>query len=156
MARRRTDDGPLAPAMDMTPMIDCVFLLLIFFMITTVFKNPAQLKMVLPDAFNPQKLDKKQIIVELDAEGTIQIDGKPVTFDSYDSFLVNEKQKTGNKSIVIRADKAAKHGDVLKLMRLAKAVAIETIAISTENKGIDQDTGPRTAFDRAKAAREKK
>jgi len=155
MARRKKDEGPLGPAMDMTPMIDCVFLLLIFFMITTVFKNPAQLKMTLPDAYNPAKLDKKQIIVELDAEGTIQIGGKPVTFDSFDSFLVNEKQKTGNKSIVIRADKAAKHGDVLKLMRLAKAVAIETIALSTENKGVDKDTGPGTAFDRAKAKKTK-
>jgi biopolymer transport protein ExbD len=153
---RKREDNSIGPALDMTPMIDCVFLLLIFFMITTVFKNPAQLKMVLPDAFNPIKLDKKLIQVELDAEGTIQIDGKPVTFDSYDSFLVNEKQKTGQKSIVIRADKAAKHGDVLKLMRLAKSVSIETIAIATENKGVDQDTGPRTAFDRAKAARDKK
>ncbi|MDP2981997.1 MAG: biopolymer transporter ExbD [Candidatus Latescibacter sp.] len=152
---RKKDEEREGPAMDMTPMIDCVFLLLIFFMITTVFKNPAQLKMTLPDAYNPAKLDKKQIIVELDAEGTIQIGGKPVTFDSFDSFLLNEKQKTGDKSIVIRADKAAKHGDVLKLMRLTKAVGIETIALSTENIGVDKDTGQETAFDRAKAKKTK-
>jgi biopolymer transport protein ExbD len=155
MPKKRKNEERLEPAMDMTPMIDCVFLLLIFFMITTVFKNPSQLKMTLPDAYNPVKLDKKQITVELDAEGTIAIDGKPVNFDSFDSFLVNEKQKTGNKSIVIRADKAAKHGDVLKLMRMAKAVAIETIALSTENKGVEKETGPGTAFDRAKANRKK-
>jgi len=155
MKKRRKDDGNLAPEMDMTPMIDCVFLLLIFFMITTVFKNPAQLKMTLPDAFNPTKLDTKQITIELDAEGTIAIDGKTVTFDSFDSFLVNEKQKTQNKSIVIRADKNAKHGEVLKLMRLAKGVSIETIALSTENKGVEKDSGPKTAFDRAKAKKNK-
>jgi biopolymer transport protein ExbD len=151
MPKRRKDDGRVDPALDMTPMIDCVFLLLIFFMITTVFKNPAQLKMTLPDAFYPVKLEKKQITIELDAEGTIAIDGKQVTIDQFDSYLVNEKQKTGNKSVVIRADKAAKHGDVLRLMKLSKGVGIETIALSTENKGVEEDTGPKTAFDRAKA-----
>jgi biopolymer transport protein ExbD len=156
MPIRRKDEGRLQPAMDMTPMIDCVFLLLIFFMVTTVFKNPAQLKMTLPDAYNPQKIDKKTITVELDAEGTLAIDGKPSTIDQFDSFLVNEKQKTGNKSIVIRADKAAKHGDVLRIMRLAKGVGIETIALSAENKGVDKEVGPTTAFDRVKAKRKNK
>jgi biopolymer transport protein ExbD len=152
---RRDEEEPGEEEIMIVPLVDIVFLLLIFFMITTVFKNPAQLKMTLPDAYNPMKLDKKLMVVELDAEGTIQIDGKPVTFDSFDSFLVNEKQKTGQKSIVIRADKAARHGDVLKLMRLAKAVAIETIALSTENKGVEKEAGPGTAFDRARAKKKK-
>jgi len=156
MVKRKRDEGRLDPAMDMTPMIDCVFLLLIFFMVTTVFKNPAQLKLTLPDAYFPSKVDKKQITVELDAEGNLAIDGKMSTIDQFDSFLVNEKQKTGNKSIVIRADKVAKHGDVLRIMRLAKGVGIETIALSTENKGVEKDTGPKTAFDRAKAKKQNK
>ncbi|MFA6470648.1 MAG: biopolymer transporter ExbD [Candidatus Latescibacterota bacterium] len=156
MPNKRKDEPRLEPAMDMTPMIDCVFLLLIFFMVTTVFKNPAQLKMTLPDAYFPTKLDSKQITIELDAEGTIAIAGKQATIDQFDSYLVNEKQKSGTKSVVIRADKAAKHGDVLRLMRLAKGVGIETIALSADNKGVDTDTGPITAFDRAKAKRNKK
>lgn len=155
MPKRKKDEDRFEPVMDMTPMIDCVFLLLIFFMVTTVFKNPAQLKMTLPDAYYPVKLDKKQITIELDAEGTTAIDGKQVTIDQFDSYLVNEKQKTGNKSIVIRGDKAAKHGDVLRLMKLAKGVGIETIALSTENKGVEKYAGPGTAFDRARAKKSK-
>jgi len=60
---------------NLTPLIDCVFLLLIFFMVTTVFKNPAQLQMVLPNAENPMKLDKRQLICELDDEDNIALNG---------------------------------------------------------------------------------
>jgi len=116
--------------LDMTPMIDCVFLLLIFFMVTTVFKNPTQLKMTLPDAWNPVKIDQVKITVEVDADGNMAINGKPTTYDQFDAYLVAEKNKTQSKSIVIRADQDAKHGDVLKLMKLAKAVNIEQISMA--------------------------
>lgn len=132
MAIRRKESLVGEAQLDMTPLIDCVFLLLIFFMVTTVFKNPAQLKMTLPEAINPKKLEAKQITVELTADGTIAVNGKTVSIDQFDAYLTMEKQKTQNKSIVIRADKEAKHGDVLKLMKLAKGVAIEQIALAVE------------------------
>lgn len=120
-------------SLDMTPIIDSVFLLLIFFMVTTVLKNPAQLKMTIPEAYNPTKMDKKIITVELTADGVIAVAGKQVALDQFDAFLVQEKQKTQNKTMVIKADKDAKHGDVLKLMKLAKEVQIEQIGIVVED-----------------------
>ena len=118
---------------DLTPLIDCVFLLLIFFMVTTVFKNPAKLKMTLPDAVNPMTLDKRQLLVELDEDGNIALNGTVASFDSFDAYLVSEKQKTGNNTLLIKADVAAKHGDVLKLMKIARSVQIETIAMAVED-----------------------
>lgn len=133
MARRVKSKVYGDASLDMTPIIDSVFLLLIFFMVTTVLKNPAQLKMTLPDAFNPTKMDKKIITVELTADGTIAVAGKQVPLDQFDALLVQEKQKTQNKTVVIKADKDAKHGDVLKLMKLAKEVQIEQIGIEVED-----------------------
>ena len=118
---------------NLTPLIDCVFLLLIFFMVTTVFKNPAQLKMVLPDAENPMKLEKRQLICELDDEDNIALNGKTITLDTFDAELVSQKQITGNSTLLIKADVAAKHGTVLKLMKLARGVQIETIAMAVES-----------------------
>jgi len=117
---------------NLTPLIDCVFLLLVFFMVTTVFKNPAQLKLTLPLAENPQELDKLQLVTELDDEGNVALNSRSVSFDSFDAFLINEKQKLGTNSLLIKADENAKHGDVLKLMRLARAVGIETIAMAVD------------------------
>jgi biopolymer transport protein ExbD len=120
--------------MNMTPMIDCVFLLLIFFMVTTVFKNPAKLTVTLPAAENYKKLDKKQLNLEVDAEGRLALNSQDVTLDSFDAVLMSEKKTTGTNSMVIKADVATKHGLILKIMQLAKSVGIETIAVAIENK----------------------
>lgn len=119
---------------NMTSLIDCVFLLLIFFMVTTVFKNPAQLTLTLPIAQNPQKLDKLQLVAELDDEGNVALNSKVVAFDTFDALLVNEKQKFGVNSLLIKGDENAKHGDVLKLMKIARSVGIETIAMAVDTE----------------------
>ncbi len=120
-------------SLNITPLIDCVFLLLIFFMVTTVFKNPAKLKTQLPYAVNPTTLDKRQLVCELDADGNIALNGTVTSFDSFDAYLVSEKQKTGNNTLLIRADEATKHSDVLKIMKIARSVQIETIAMAVEH-----------------------
>jgi biopolymer transport protein ExbD len=137
MARKKEslqDDAKL----DMTPITDCAFLLLIFFMVTTVFKNPSQLKLTLPEVNKAAELEKKQIVVELTADGSMAIQGKPFSYDQFDAYLIAEKQKSQINSVLIRADKEAKHGEVLKLMKLAKSVAIETIAMQVEDLSIKQ------------------
>lgn len=121
--------------LNITPLIDCVFLLLIFFMVTTVFKNPAQLRMVLPDAKNYDTLEKRQLVCELDDEDNIALNGKVTTIDSFDAELISQKQITSNNTLLIKADIGAKHGTVLKLMKLARGVNIETIAMAVEPVG---------------------
>ena len=135
MAYRRKKEPILEDDIfNMTSLIDCVFLLLIFFMVTTVFKNPAQLTLTLPIAQNPQELDKLQLVAELDSEGNVALNSKVVSFDTFDTFLVNEKQKLGVNSLLIKGDENAKHGDVLKLMKIARSVGIETIAMAVDIK----------------------
>ena len=132
MAKKRVESVLEDDSFNLTPLIDCVFLLLIFFMVTTVFKNPAQLTLKLPMVENPMDLDKRQIIAELNDEGQVALAGKAVTFDSFDAYLQTEKQKLGINSLLIKADEEAKHGDVLKLMLLARSVHIESIAMAVD------------------------
>lgn len=132
MARRKLESVLEDDRFNLTPLIDCVFLLLIFFMVTTVFKNPAQLKLKLPIVENPMELDKRQIIAELNDEGRLALAGKEINFESFDAYLINEKQKLGINSLLIKADEEAKHGDVLKLMLLARGVQIESIAMAVD------------------------
>jgi len=118
--------------LEITPLIDCVFLLLVFFMVTTVFKNPAQLKLTLPMAQNPQQLDKRQLICEVDADGNIALNSKMVSMDTFDAYLINEKTTLGVNSLLIKADENAKHGEIIKLMMIAKSVQIESIAMAVD------------------------
>ena len=134
MAYTRKKESVLeSDTFEMTPLIDAVFLLLIFFMVTTVFKNPAELKLTLPDANNPMQLEKKQLVVEVDSEGQLAINGQAVSFDSFEAYLAQEKRKTGNNTVLIRGDVATRHGDVLKLMKMARAQQIETIAMAVND-----------------------
>jgi len=119
-------------ALEITPLIDCVFLLLVFFMVTTVFKNPAQLKLTLPIAQNPQQLDKRQLICEVDADGNVALNSKMVSMDTFDAYLINEKTNLGVNSLLIKADENAKHGEIIKLMMIAKSVQIESIAMAVD------------------------
>ena len=119
-------------ALEITPLIDCVFLLLIFFMVTTVFKNPQQLTLTLPMANNPQELDKRQIIAELNEAGDVAIDSEEVSMDTVDAYLMTAKQDKGIATLLIKADKQTKHGDVIKLMMMARSVQIESIAMAVD------------------------
>ena len=134
MAYSRKKESVLeSDTFEMTPLIDAVFLLLIFFMVTTVFKNPVELKLSLPDANFPMQLEKKQLVVEVDAEGSLAINGQSVSFDSFEAYLAQEKHKTGNNTVLIRGDVATRHGDILKLMKMARAQQIETIAMAVND-----------------------
>jgi len=133
MAKRKMGSVLEDDSFNLTPLIDCVFLLLIFFMVTTVFKNPAQLKLKLPMVENSMELDKRQIIAELDEEGRVALGGKEVNFETFDAYLIGEKQKLGITSLLIKADEESKHGDVLKLMLLARGVQIESIAMAVDS-----------------------
>ena len=126
-------------AFNLTPLIDCVFLLLIFFMVTTVFKNPAQLELKLPIATNPSKLDKRQIVAELDEEGAVAINSEEVSFDTVDAYLMQVKREFGINSLLIKADQNAKHKDVIKLMMIARNVEIEGIALAVDTPKEEED-----------------
>jgi biopolymer transport protein ExbD len=124
--------------LEITPLIDCVFLLLIFFMVTTVFKDPQQLKLTLPIAANPQELEKRQIVAELDEDGNVAIDSQMVSMDTVDAYLVSAKQDKGIATLLIKADKQTKHGDVIKLMMMARSVQIESIAMAVDTEQQDE------------------
>ncbi|NOQ41366.1 MAG: biopolymer transporter ExbD, partial [Desulfuromusa sp.] len=113
--RRRIQESP---KVDLTPMIDVVFLLLIFFMIsTTVIERPG-LSIDLPTSSSEQiKLNKKEVQVYLAKNGDIYLQRQQVTLDELlqplESFGPTATQKM---TFLLMADKAARHGKVVQLM----------------------------------------
>ena len=57
-----------------------------------------------------------------------------MTLDSFDAMLVEQKKETSNNTLLIKADIAAKHGDVLQIMRLAREVQMETFALAVDTE----------------------
>ncbi len=137
MARHRKDQpksflaegGP-----DMTPLIDCVFLLLIFFMVTTVFLHTKGLEVDMPAQSEATEEKKKDINVLLDRDGKIQIKGEDVLPAALAARLVAAMAEANNENIIIQADGECAQKHVVFVVDKAKAVGVEGIAFVRERE----------------------
>ena len=118
--------------MDMTPLIDCVFLLLVFFMVTTVFKQPYSLQVELPEATQAQVVEEKKLVASITADGRMEINRHPVTLENLEQVLQREKVGTHSLTLVVRTDKKTRHRHLLDLFEVAKRVGIEKIPLATD------------------------
>ncbi|HCL30316.1 MAG TPA: hypothetical protein DIC52_18030 [Candidatus Latescibacteria bacterium] len=119
---------------NLTPLIDCVFLLLIFFMVTTVFKQPYSLQVELPQARHARAAEEKKLVASITADGRMEINREPVDQGDLDQVLLRAKQSTGSLTLILRTDKEAKHKWVLLILAAAKRVGVDTILLATEDK----------------------
>jgi biopolymer transport protein ExbD len=118
-----------APEIPMAPLIDVVFLLLIFFMVATIMRVNPPFQVVLPDSQVRQDFPRKKFNLYISATGQMSIDDRIMpTMDDLEEFLAINETKIG--TLIIKADKNAKHGVVIDAMERAKRRAIENIAIA--------------------------
>ena len=119
--------------LNMTPLIDCVFLLLIFFMVTTVFKQPYSLQVVLPEAQQGVIVEEKKLVASITEDGRMEINRHLVTLDHLEQVLLREKEGTRSLTLVVRTDQETPHKYLLDLFEVAKRVGIEKIPLATED-----------------------
>ena len=125
----------------LTPLIDVVFLLLIFFMVTTTFNHEANLRVELPEASNTvQSEDQKNIEVVIARKGQYYIDGFSL-LDGQSRTLVTALSKMVKKhnveKIVIRADAQTPHQAVVSVMDAAGKLGLTQISIATSSEQDD-------------------
>lgn len=130
MAQRRSISEE--QELNITPLIDCVFLLLIFFMVTTVFKQPYSLQVELPEAGQSQEVEEKKLVASITADGRMEINRQPVTLENLAQVLMREKENTRSLTLVVRTDKETRHRYLLDLLEAAKLAGIEKIPLATE------------------------
>ncbi|MDX8378234.1 MAG: biopolymer transporter ExbD [Mariprofundales bacterium] len=122
---------------DITPLVDVVFLLLIFFMVSTSFVENSKLKLTLPDAGQAGSvMVEKQIIITVDANGALFINDKPVTRIELDNNLQKIVQQNKDMPIILRADSQAKHGDVVFILDTLSKNNLTHIGIATNPDSI--------------------
>ena len=113
---------------DLTPLIDCVFLLLVFFMVTTVFLHTKGLDVDLPAPSQSVEEQKKDINVILDHDGQIEIGGEPVEAPALAQRLVRAMAEARNENIIIQADGECAERHVVHVVDTAKEVGVQGIA----------------------------
>lgn len=121
--------------LDLTPVIDVVFILLIFFIVSSVFKkDELALILDLPNSSAKEmKIDKDQVFIEL-SSAKLAIKGIEVSFDSLEDNLKAIENK--NKSVIVRIDKKVEYQRVVRVLDLLQKYNLTNLALVTneENK----------------------
>ena len=132
--RRSLSEEANQVELNLTSLIDAVFLLLIFFMVTTVFVKATQLKIELPEATNYDKLKpEKKLNLRISAEGQLEVNSRLVGMGELPGLLRGEKSRTGSATLIITADAKTPHGFVIDAMEIAVQAGIEKIDVETED-----------------------
>jgi len=121
-------------SIDLAPLIDIVFQLLIFFMLTSTFASPA-IKMVLPQAKTVDKLLHKNIVVSIDQKGTIFINDRVTDIESFQKRLTQVLKETDQKAIHFKGDKDMPYSLFVQVIDLAKQSGAQQINIVHKKAG---------------------
>ena len=115
---------------NVTSLIDVMFLLLIFFMVTSTFRNQPAINLVLPRSTTATQTVDTPTIVYLSEDGRVFLNDAQVPDEDLGTRLVQLHTDTGDDRLVLRADQAATHGDVVKLMDVIQESGFTRISFS--------------------------
>jgi len=118
--------------LNVTSLIDVLFLLLIFFMISTTFLSTPAIKLELPKAQNADVVRQKPLTVYIDATGDMFLNDEPVDFPLLEAALKNKLQESEDKAVVLKADSRVSHGLVVHVMDVVKGAGARRLVVSTE------------------------
>ncbi|MCF7992262.1 MAG: biopolymer transporter ExbD [Thiohalocapsa sp.] len=134
---------PDAPDINLTPLIDVVFLLLIFFMVSTTFKEDARLRLELPradgDAISAEEITLVEIAI--DAGGAFYVDGQQVLgkrIDTLKQALVGAVGPRRDLPVLIKADAQTPHQAVMTAMDAAGQLGLTRIAFAASRPDSDR------------------
>jgi biopolymer transport protein ExbD len=117
---------------DMTSMLDIVFIMLIFFIVTSSFVRESGVEVNRPQASNSTTQKDTSIFVAVTSENQIYIDKRVVDKERVQPALEQLIVEQPNASLVIQADELAFNGTVIAVMDAAKSAGISQIALATE------------------------
>ena len=117
---------------NITSLIDVLFILLIFFMVSSTFLEQPGMKLELPKAksANVEKVDN--LVIYIDADNQVFLNDKPVAIDRLKKQLEEAISKNDNPTLVLQADKSVPHGLVVTAMDLARQVGIKRLIVATK------------------------
>jgi len=126
------DDGG-AGEIDLTPMLDVVFILLIFFIVTSVFVKEAGYDVTRPTASTAESITVEPILIAISPAGEIWMDGDVVLVRNLRLRIEQRLAETPNAGVVIQADQGAANEFVLAIMDAAREAQVASIQIAAED-----------------------
>jgi len=117
---------------DITPLVDVVFLMLIFFMVSTSFKVANSLKLELPTSTShAQVTDVKEVVISVNTKGQLYVQDKPVSDRALRKRILNVTKGDPNMRAVLRADADSQYKRVVFVLDVLRQLGMGKVAIAT-------------------------
>jgi biopolymer transport protein ExbD len=123
-------DQEEAEEINMTPMLDVVFILLIFFIVTASFVKEAGIDVNRPEAATAVKKDRANILVAISDKGEIWINKRRIDVRAVQANIERLKAENPQGTVVIQADKKATTDVLIKVMDSARAAGVYDVSIA--------------------------
>ena len=117
--------------LNLTPLIDMVFILLIFFMVTASFVKESGIDVERPVAQTAESRSPS-VIVSIDAQNTIWLDNKTIDVRSVQAWMTNFMQKSPEGTVIIAADVMARSGIVIQTLDACREAGVKNVSVATK------------------------
>ncbi len=118
---------------DITPMLDVVFIMLIFFIVTATFVKESGIDVNRPDATTATKQEKANILIAIAANNTIWIDRRQIDIRAVRPNIERLHAENPQGTVVIQADKESKTNTLIQVMDAARQAGVYNVSIATQD-----------------------
>lgn len=130
--RRRRFSSEEEVNIDLTPMLDVTFIMLIFFIVTASFVKEAGIDVSRPNAATAEVKERGNILIAITSDGQVWIDKRPVDVRALRANIERLHAENPQGSVVIQADRDSKNGLLVQVMDAARAAGVFEISIAAE------------------------
>ncbi len=130
MRRRHFCREEEEPGLDLTPLMDIVFIMLIFFIVTTSFVKESGVEVNRPTANTAQRQERGNILIAITADGQVWIDKRRVDVRAVRANVERFKAENPEAAVVIQADRDSKNGLLVEVMDQVRLAGVSNISIA--------------------------
>lgn len=127
-------------ALDLSPLMDIVFLLLIFFLVTTTFLPDAAMDLELPDSTTATASELTPTLISVGEDGGVQIDGRAVSVEELQA-AVEALSDTDRQRITVRADSRVDYGVIVGIIDALRNAGVEGLSLPMNAVQGEQGSG---------------
>ena len=138
MTMRLQEEPDLPPRINILPMIDVIFAILVFFIVSSLYLTRSEgLPVNLPSAKTAEVQKTKQITVSLDEQGKLTVDSNPAQLEGLKAEIEKLIQTESTAVVIVNADKTVEHGQVVDVIDRLREIPKVQLAIATKRKSTD-------------------